>query len=395
MLLSCLCVAILLSKSVAENVTCLENSPNEVCNIAYNYTDGGYIHLKPQRNIKTLKCLFCYMDPITDIHFENSSRVETLDFSHSHIKNIEFSPNNACDSFEKVRLLNLSHNEIVFISMQTNCLTRTITNLTTLDLSYNNLHSVSPFGGLNRYTVLESLDLSHNKIVELISECFKGLSNLQSLKLNNNLIQTLSARIFLYLLDLVHIDLSFNNIGVIDDNNFQYLEMLEVLKLDHNKLTTVPKTFENLVSLKALNLSSNSFKTFDFLLDRLPKFKEIRIYDCNALPCPQERILNERIEIYVAGNCENITGGTGCDLQIGRKLQLNETQSPVVGLKTFCWTGALISIGIMVIMGAINILLLISNFQLLKRPIHMQIEHIYEPVIYSQASTQNPAQKIL
>lgn len=72
-------------------------------------TGGGSMNLENPR--KTLKCIFCDMYALTQIFSRNSSLVETIDFSQSHIKKLN-NWNRRLSNFENVHALNLSYNQI-------------------------------------------------------------------------------------------------------------------------------------------------------------------------------------------------------------------------------------------------------------------------------------------
>lgn len=257
-LLSYVCVAIFLSAS--EAITCSEDSDIEVCRITIkdNSTGGSSINLLNAS--KTLKCITCDMKVLPEIQCDSSSQVETIDFSQSRIKNI---PNVASpySDFLSVQTFNLSHNEIDQLLIKSNRLISTAVNLITLDLSYNNIQIVPTDYGPNRFTMLASLNISHNNICSLESECFKNITQLQTLNLNNNRIPSVTASIFRYLKTLIVLDLSYNAIASIDANSFLNLRKLKLLNLAGNKLSTI--TFDGLVSLKLLDLSKNAITIID------------------------------------------------------------------------------------------------------------------------------------
>lgn len=195
----------------------------------------------------------------------------------------------------------------------------------------------------------------------------------------------------------MHLDLSFNAITSIEDNNFINLRNLQQLKLDNNKLITIPMTLDRIVTLKELDISKNAIKTLDFLehvSERLPNLKRIVICDnawqCTHLRTFREHLYASRNTIIVrrpAEDCDHIfehIPGVGCDMEIEVKLPPNETQSPVTD--TAGWTASIISNGFM---GLIIIVLVISILLLYKRYRRALNELHYETVIYNTAKTDN------
>lgn len=261
--MSFVCGVIFITKSVA--LSCSEDSNDKVCYLSVkdNKIENEYFHLEKVK--KTVKCIFCDLYVLPQLVYNgNSSYVEIMDFSHSHIKKIK----NICTYFTyfgNVRNFNVSHNDIDEFRFESSLILASSRALKTLDLSYNNIKIVTRDYGFNSLkSSLNYLNLSYNKIFSLALDCFRSIAQLQTLKLNNNLIPSLNASFFVYLENLVHLDLSFNAIDSIDNNGFLKLKYLQLLKLNNNKLSTIPTTFDKLVSLKELDLSENSITTLDF-----------------------------------------------------------------------------------------------------------------------------------
>lgn len=257
-LLSLASVVIFLTTSAAKNIACSIASDKEICYITVkdDSIGGGYFNLAAPR--KTLKCINCDMHTLTEIVGKGFNHVvEIIDFSQSHIKSIPNSINN-WSVFENIRIFNLSHNEIVEFALFPNVLLTQSLTLTTLDFSYNDIEMIDDDILGKLASNITYLDLSHNKIVLLSSDCFKTARKLQTLKLNNNKISVIHSYVFYYLHDLLHLELSFNAITVINEINLLNLRNLELLKLDNNRLTSIPKYLKKLESLKFLDLSKNS-----------------------------------------------------------------------------------------------------------------------------------------
>lgn len=95
----------------SEAITGSEDLGNEIyyMTIEDRSTGGGSMNLENPR--KTLKCIFCDMYALTQIFSRNSSLVETIDFSQSHIKKLN-NWSRRVSNFENVHALNLSYNQI-------------------------------------------------------------------------------------------------------------------------------------------------------------------------------------------------------------------------------------------------------------------------------------------
>lgn len=112
------------------------------------------------------------------------------------------------------------------------------TTLVSLDLSSNHITKVSP-NALSKLRYLETLDLSHNDLEILSTDCFSGLP-------------------------LAEVDLSHNNFREFDTNVFAAKVNGEPVSVDlsHNKLTSVFTTLHGKVlHIQSLNLTANQLSS--------------------------------------------------------------------------------------------------------------------------------------
>ena len=168
-----------------------------------------------------------------------------------------------------LKRLHLGSNQILTIHFEAFA---GLTNLLRLDLSNNLLYDLSEsiFVNLNK---LNELILSENKLEILDRECFRGLNSLTILDLGQNQLMILQSDTFFYLANIKTLILASNQLKQLNDsidrlNKIEFLNIscnhlkhfngslhkeLTFLDLSHN---TKLKEFENLVSLKMLNLSN-------------------------------------------------------------------------------------------------------------------------------------------
>ncbi|KAL3887312.1 hypothetical protein ACJMK2_027254 [Sinanodonta woodiana] len=156
-----------------------------------------------------------------------------------------------------------------------------------LDFSYNSISKVNLQGFGDNVTLhIAALNISHNKITDIHNEAFRLFSNLKLLDLSSNFIQgkTVGNMAFWNLLGIEVLNLEYNPLRYIVRDTFTFTEMesLRYLDLSHceieemeigainlpklvhldlswNKLRTVEKSLEMMVSLKKLDLSHNLF----------------------------------------------------------------------------------------------------------------------------------------
>ncbi|CAN8013032.1 unnamed protein product [Ixodes pacificus] len=112
------------------------------------------------------------------------------------------------------------------------------------------------FGGLSN---LVELDLSHNFLTaapKLAAYC----GHLRRLQLSSNPIQRLGGHSFKGLRTLVSLELSHCQLAWLEGDTFADLETLELLKLDGNRLRTLPPEGLQLPPLNSLDLSDNPWR---------------------------------------------------------------------------------------------------------------------------------------
>uniref|UniRef100_A0A8C7SJU0 Si:dkey-6n6.1 n=1 Tax=Oncorhynchus mykiss TaxID=8022 RepID=A0A8C7SJU0_ONCMY len=155
-----------------------------------------------------------------------------------------------------LQTLHLSDNRIEEVHER--ILNKTV-NLRFLDLSYNKIREdrIAPRAWIHLLK-LESLDLSHNKLVHVPSFLPVGLKQLH---LHHNQIERIPGYVFGHMkpgLDLLH--LSHNRLANNGIDNVSFLGLyntLTELLLDHNQLRSIPRGLLKLKSLQLLRLNHN------------------------------------------------------------------------------------------------------------------------------------------
>ncbi|XP_078491636.1 tsukushi isoform X2 [Ciona intestinalis] len=145
-----------------------------------------------------------------------------------------------------------------------------------LDLSRNSIRMISP-GSLSHFTRLDELFLTANRISALDPGIFTTIShNLKLLDLTRNEITLLKQGVFRGCNQLITLKLGHNMMSYISEENeypFQGLYKLRVLRLDSNRLISLPatsKAWNDMKNLQELYLSGN-------LLQILPEFEPITL----------------------------------------------------------------------------------------------------------------------
>ena len=134
--------------------------------------------------------------------------------------------------------------------------------LVELDISYLNFHSVK--GKLQCLWNLKFLNARGLRLTHLDPEIFQDLISLRILLMDNALsssqmLGTSSGSQFLkHNKELVYLELSNNGIHTLYRNVFQNLNKLQFLNLSNNKIENIEHQFENLTSVRHVDLSYNS-----------------------------------------------------------------------------------------------------------------------------------------
>eukprot|EP00117_Sycon_ciliatum_P008918 scpid84477/ scgid11424/ Leucine-rich repeat-containing protein 40 len=172
-------------------------------------------------------------------------------------------PNGA---FGTARLLSLElpHNRLISRFIGDSVLDRSSRSLLLLNLSSNHLDSMPK--AVSKLEVLQTLDLSHNKIINVAADSLQSLSQLRSLYLNDNLISTLPD----YLLastghTLQHIDLGHNFFrGVWPTAALINCTVVQTLSMASAGLGTPPDDFflQMGSTLKRLQLGGNYLRSW-------------------------------------------------------------------------------------------------------------------------------------
>ncbi len=157
----------------------------------------------------------------------------------------------------QARSIDLSKNDIVYLmnsSFQ-------FSMLATLDVSYNRIVQLIP-GIFYRLNNLRILDLGFNEISELKTLTFQGLVTLERLNLKGNDIHVLQPGSFIDLVSLPTLDCSHMSISRLVDETFVGLGSLLQMNLSHNGIVTISSgALTGLHVLSQLDLRANDLKT--------------------------------------------------------------------------------------------------------------------------------------
>lgn len=233
--------------------------------------------------------------------FERSKlhMLENINLAHNKF---DYAPMKALQrQYFFVTSVNLSNNKIKVIPAEDSAMV----NIKKLDLSYNPLTEDTLTNILNEpKTVrelnlagtglkqiasletpfLQSLNLSHNSIVNINDEAFQRATLLESLDLSSNLLSDMKklARMWPKLTSLQNLDLSNNSFEMISQGDLDYLDMLKSLsivdlmhvnRIEKNAFKNLP----NLSELKAYNYPRLGYLDVQGIVDLLPALSSVDI----------------------------------------------------------------------------------------------------------------------
>lgn len=224
---------------------------------------------------------------------ERTKSIYKIHYSVISLKNNKLSDFD-CNNY-KVDLLNLENNNIDSFDGEKcdyeslliggNHLKEiTITNeLKLLDASNNEIESVK-FDSLNK-SIIQSLNLSKNKIAENVLDQVKDMKSLIKLDLSDILIGPLPIDSLANLLSLEELSLKNSGISNINFGTFSHQKNLTRLDISSNNLKSLNlHMFTSLNNLISIDISGNSLSVLnnmDNIKGTFPQLKEISIHDNN------------------------------------------------------------------------------------------------------------------
>jgi len=239
-------------------------------------------------------------------HMQAYTRLEQLDLSHNGILDIQ---RGCFDTSSSIGLLNLGYNKLGSVDWQD---LHGLTSAININLTHNEIDNVT--GAFSSCRSLQTLDLSHNKLVELEVGSLVGLgrgggSRLRELYLSHNLLQEVPGPALAPLSELTVLDLSRNQLQTLRNRDFEVfgtirlrelklsgcllhtladhsmaaLKFLTRLDLSNNLLDRFPNALNNLFSLEELELGRNRihrFESGDF--EGLHNLRVFRLTGCHG-----------------------------------------------------------------------------------------------------------------
>ncbi|XP_058121217.1 follicle-stimulating hormone receptor [Anopheles ziemanni] len=197
------------------------------------------------------------------------SELVKLDLSNNNITHL---PNKSFDTLPNLEELILSHNKLDQIYSEAFF---GLSNLKKIALQNCGLARV-PMEALRRVRTVISLQLDNNLIADMENVTFRGLHLLKSLRLEGNLLQRVPTEALIGLRSLEALNLGNNLLTIIKERDFPVLDNLYMLILRRNQITEITSgALTNLTRLKVLDVDDNSLSSVPVGLENLMMLQEI------------------------------------------------------------------------------------------------------------------------
>ncbi|CAD1469924.1 unnamed protein product [Heterotrigona itama] len=179
--------------------------------------------------------------------FENCVNITVLDLSHNKLENIS---KHSFDSVTYATELQLSYNQFTALNQVP---LHNMTGLKVLNVSHNLMHSV-PRQTFPKLYELHTIDLSYNNLTEIHNAVFQTLFSLRFLNLSHNSLEKIKPSTFGPLPTLLELDMSYNQLNDVARGSLTRLPSCRSLTVKNNRLT---KIFQLPISLSNLDFSEN------------------------------------------------------------------------------------------------------------------------------------------
>ncbi|KAL8159101.1 hypothetical protein V2J09_000638 [Rumex salicifolius] len=187
---------------------------------------------------------------------DDNSTISKLSLSNLQLTNSTFLPF-VCQ-IDTLESLDVSKNLLPSIPNDFFASCGQIKGLELLNFSLNNISGSFP--AFNRFTALESLDLSYNTFSGEIGETLNGLIRLKNLTLNKNQLSGSVPDYFADYKNLTQIDLSFNGFTGKLSSRLGELSNLQTLVISSNNFTgPIPQNLANISTLQRFAANQNQF----------------------------------------------------------------------------------------------------------------------------------------
>lgn len=188
-----------------------------------------------------------------------SASLTELTIKNSWIENLQWNAFERMIQMNTVSLLNCYLNQIPERLFQSNI------NLVRVHLNGNHISSKSlPDGFFAHKSKLLQVQIDFNNIRQLAGDLFNGSPNIEWISLHTNQLDMIPDCLFRSQIQLKQLNLSKNQLKHLPDKLFNTTKNLRILILSQNQIDQISETlFDQLIFLEELHLDSNRIKTIN------------------------------------------------------------------------------------------------------------------------------------
>ncbi|WVN89993.1 uncharacterized protein L203_105224 [Cryptococcus depauperatus CBS 7841] len=155
-----------------------------------------------------------------------------------------------------------------------------------IDIAGRDLQTIPIFLHLHSHDII-ILNVSRNPMTDIPLDFIQACTNLKELRMSNMALKRIPISIRAST-TLARLDVSCNRIADLESVALNEVETLVSLKVQNNKLTSMPSYFAQMKSLKYLNISNNKFESFPSVVCEMSNLVDLDVSFNNITELPAE-----------------------------------------------------------------------------------------------------------
>jgi adenylate cyclase len=170
-----------------------------------------------------------------------------------------------------------------------------------IDIAGRDLQTIPIFLHLHAHNII-ILNVSRNPMTDLPLDFIQACSSLKEIRMTNMALKRVPPSIRTSA-TLSRLDISSNRIADLESVPLHEIKTLLSLKVQNNKLSSIPSYFVQMKALKYLNISNNKFETFPAVVSEMSNLVDLDISFNNIAELPSEMSNLKSLErLLVYGN---------------------------------------------------------------------------------------------
>jgi adenylate cyclase len=174
-----------------------------------------------------------------------------------------------------------------------------------IDIAGRDLQTIPIFLHLHAHNII-ILNVSRNPMTDLPFDFIQACSSLKEIRMTNMALKRVPAGIRASA-TLSRLDISSNRIADLESVPLHEIPTLLSLKVQNNKLSSIPSYFVQMKALKYLNISNNKFETFPAVVSEMSNLVDLDISFNNIAELPSEMSNLKSLERLLAYGNDLVT----------------------------------------------------------------------------------------